>query len=147
MQTSTPSPTAEPGSFLSALEALRSPANLVLVALTAILALIVLALAMTGFAHGGVGPRRGARGHLGELDGTAGPRPDGVAVFRLDVMRVRAAEKQRWRIKATVAAGPADDAGHLGLQHIEVKPPPRRLRLQIQRLQEKRPQRRIVHRL
>lgn len=59
MQTSTPSPTAEPGGFLSALEALRSPANLVLVALTAILALIVLALAMTGFAHGGVGPTFG----------------------------------------------------------------------------------------
>lgn len=46
---------AENSNLLSALEALRSPANLILVAVAAILALLILALAMTGFAHGGIG--------------------------------------------------------------------------------------------
>ena len=52
MQTST-SP-AESSNLLSALEALRSPGNLILVAVAAILALLVLALAMTAIAHGGL---------------------------------------------------------------------------------------------
>lgn len=52
MQTSTPA--AENSNLLSALEALRSPANLILVAAAAILTLLILALAMTGIAHGGV---------------------------------------------------------------------------------------------
>ncbi|MEO6801537.1 MAG: hypothetical protein ABI178_16485 [Rhodanobacter sp.] len=49
----TPTSTAGNGNFLSALEALRSPANLTLVALAAILALAILALATACVAHGG----------------------------------------------------------------------------------------------
>lgn len=51
MPTSTP--TTPDGNILSALETLRSPANLILVAGTVILALLILTLAMAGLAHGG----------------------------------------------------------------------------------------------
>jgi len=49
----TPTPTTPDGNILSALETLRSPANLVLVAGAAILALLILTMAMAGMAHGG----------------------------------------------------------------------------------------------
>ena len=51
MPTSTP--TTPTGNLLSALETLRSPANLILVAGAAVLALLILTLAMAGMAHGG----------------------------------------------------------------------------------------------
>ena len=55
MSTPTTASAAGPGSFLSALEALRSPANLALVALAAVLALALTALATAGFAAGSIG--------------------------------------------------------------------------------------------
>lgn len=89
MQTSTPSHAAEPGGFLSALDALRSPGNLALVVVAAILTLVVLALAMTGFAHGGVGPTFGLLMLvLAWLVGEAGYC--GVTLRRLQVSRRQA---------------------------------------------------------
>ena len=86
MQTSMPSNAAEPGGFLSALDGLRSPGNLALVVAAAILTLVVLALAMTGFAHGGVGPTFGLLMLvLAWLVGEAGYC--GVTLRRLQVSR------------------------------------------------------------
>lgn len=95
MSTPTTASAAGPGSFLSALEALRSPANLALVALAAILALALAALATAGFAAGSIGSTFGLLlmvfawlvGEAGycavtlrQLQVARGQRPAGIAV-------------------------------------------------------------------
>lgn len=95
MSTPTTASAAGPGSFLSALEALRSPANLALVALAAILALALTALATAGFAAGSIGSTFGLLlmvlawlvGEAGycavtlrQLQTGRGQRPAGIAV-------------------------------------------------------------------
>ncbi len=96
MQTQTS--TAESANLLSALEALRSPANLILIVVTAVLALAILALAMGSVAHGGAAATFGLllmllawlvgeTGYCGvtlrRLQGARGQTPGGVMVSAL----------------------------------------------------------------
>ena len=71
-------------------------------------------------------------------------RPDAVAVFGQHILAFRPGQKQRLAVKPPANSGPADNLAHLGLQHVKVQPPDRRLGLKVQRLQEKRPQGRVV---
>ena len=70
---------------------------------------------------------------------------DGLAIFGADIMAFTAGQKQGGAVENALSARPANDFSHLALQHIEIEPPDRAaLGLEIQRLQEERPKRRVI---